>query len=84
MFPVHALIDVLGKLENGNSKGASGICKRRPKSAVGAGYTWPPQAYSCAQREGAKFCTLTERLTLHRLDPLQKALEHVLHKRTPA
>ena len=32
------------------------------------------RAYGCAQRVGAKFGTLAERVTLHRCYPFQKAL----------
>ncbi len=35
---------------------------------------WTTQACSCAQRKGAKFGTLTKRVTLHRCYPFQKAL----------
>ncbi len=32
------------------------------------------RAYNCANRDGAKFGTLTERMTMHCSDPFQKAL----------
>ena len=62
-FPVHILISVPGIVENRKMEILSSLV-----------YTWPPHVYNSANRDGAKFCTLTERMTVHCCYSFEKAL----------
>jgi len=62
-FPVHILNSVPGIVENRKMENLSVPVKESHS-----------RAYNCANRDGAKFGTLTERMTMHCSDPFQKAL----------